>query len=175
MADGDITVKQIGHSSRYKIEVLKDGITANLRDVGIGISQVLPVLILAYFAPEGSVIMLEEPEIHLHPLAQSVLAELFAETSKERNIQFIVETHSEHIFRRMQTLIAQQTLVSDVNTEPDVLMYFIERTGSQANLRQLTVDEYGRVKNWPENFFGDSLGESRRQAELMIKRLKEQQ
>jgi predicted ATPase len=65
-----IEVKQLGHSTRYEVVVLQDGISANLRDVGIGVSQVLPVITLAFFAPPGATVILEEPEIHLHPLAQ---------------------------------------------------------------------------------------------------------
>ena len=94
-------VHQVGHSNRYEVVVGSHGVSANLRDVGIGISQVLPVLTVAFFAPPGSTVVLEEPEIHLHPLAQSLLAELFAEVSRQRQVQFIVETHSEHLFRRM--------------------------------------------------------------------------
>ncbi|HDS9400775.1 TPA: DUF3696 domain-containing protein [Klebsiella quasipneumoniae subsp. quasipneumoniae] len=163
-----LEVKQLGRSTRYELVVHRDGVEANLRDVGIGISQVLPVLIIAYFAQSGSTIILEEPEIHLHPLAQSVLAELFVEISKQRNVQFIVETHSEHLFRRMQTLIAKQLI-----TPQDSAMYFVEREGKAAQLRSLVLDDFGRVKNWPEGFFGDALGETREQTALAIKRAKE--
>lgn len=154
-----IEVKQIGRSSRYEVVVLRDGIESNLRDVGIGVSQVLPVLTVAYFAPKGSTVILEEPEIHLHPLAQSVLAELFVEISQKRNIQFLVETHSEHLFRRMQTLIAEQKVEND-----QCGMFFVERKKSEAILTALNVGDFGEVKNWPENFFGNSVGEARKQA-----------
>jgi energy-coupling factor transporter ATP-binding protein EcfA2 len=162
-----LEVKQLGRSTRYELVVHRDGVEANLRDVGIGISQVLPVLTIAYFAPSGSTIILEEPEIHLHPLAQSVLAELFVEVSKERNVQFIVETHSEHLFRRMQTLIAKQQV-----TPEDAAMYFVERDGKAARMLPLELDDFGRVKKWPEGFFGDVLGETREQTALAIQRAK---
>lgn len=160
-----LEVRQIGRSTRYEVVVHRQGVAANLRDVGIGISQVLPVLTLAYFAPQGSTILLEEPEIHLHPLAQSVLAELFVEVSKKRKVQFIVETHSEHLFRRMQTLIARQTVTID-----QAAMYFVQRDGAAAKLLPLAIDEYGRVVNWPPQFFGDALAETREQAKLMFER-----
>lgn len=162
-----LEVKQLGRSTRYELVVHRDDVQANLRDVGIGISQVLPVLTIAYFAPTGSTIMLEEPEIHLHPLAQSVLAELFVEVSKERNVQFIIETHSEHLFRRMQTLIARQQI-----TTTDAAMYFVEREGKAAHIRSLELDDFGRVKYWPEGFFGNALGETREQTALAIQRAK---
>jgi predicted ATPase len=162
-----LEVRQIGRSTRYEVVVHRDGVIANLRDVGIGVSQVLPVLTIAFFAPMGSTIILEEPEIHLHPLAQSVLAELFVEVSKKRNVQFIVETHSEHLFRRMQTLVAKRKTSVD-----DCAMYFVEKSRGSAKIRELSLDTYGRVSNWPESFFGDALGETREQARLMFEHLK---
>lgn len=164
-----LEVRQLGRSTRYEVVVHRAGVAANLRDVGIGISQVLPVLTVAHFAPKGSTVILEEPEIHLHPLAQSVLAELFVEVSKKRGIHFIVETHSEHLFRRMQTLIAQQKTDSS-----RCGMYFVERRGSNAVLKTLQVDEFGAVGNWPPNFFGDAVGEARAQAQARAERMREQ-
>ncbi len=162
-----LEARQVGRSSHYEIVVHKDGVVANLRDVGIGISQVLPVLTLAFFAPEGSTVLLEEPEIHLHPLAQSVLAELFVEVSRKRRVQFIVETHSEHLFRRLQTLVAKETLSLE-----DCRMYFVERRGADAVLKNLELDKYGRVTQWPDKFFGDALGETSELARLMFERQK---
>lgn len=162
-----LEVRQIGRSTRYEVVIHRDGVIANLRDVGIGISQVLPVLTVAFFAPPGSTVLLEEPEIHLHPLAQSVLAELFVEVSKKRKVQFIVETHSEHLFRRMQTLVAKEKTKVD-----DCAMYFVEKGKKGAQLRLLNLDEYGRVTNWPDQFFGDAMGETREQARLMFERKK---
>jgi predicted ATPase len=162
-----LEVKQLGHSTRYEIVVHRDGVAANLRDVGIGISQVLPVIVLAYFVPSGATILLEEPEIHLHPLAQSVLAELFVEVSNKRGVQFIVETHSEHLFRRLQTLVAKEQL-----SVKKCRLYFVEREGADAVLKNLELDQYGRVKEWPPNFFGNALGETSEQARLMFERQK---
>lgn len=160
-----LKVHQLGRSNRYEVVIDSQAVSANLRDVGIGVSQVLPVLTAAFFAPPGSSVVLEEPEIHLHPLAQSLLAELFVEVSHKRNIQFIVETHSEHLFRRMQTLVARRTI------EPEhCAMYFVERDQEGSHLRHLALDDYGKVKNWPEQFFGDALGETAEQARLMFER-----
>lgn len=169
VADG-IEARQVGRSTRYELVVSRDGVDANIRDVGIGISQVLPVLTLAHFAPAGSTIILEEPEIHLHPLAQAVLADLFVEISRKRKVQFLVETHSEHLFRRMQTLIAQKKTTTD-----DCAMYFVERVRNKTCLRELQVDKFGTVGNWPEHFFGDSVGEARAQAQARAQRMREAQ
>jgi predicted ATPase len=162
-----IEVRQQGRSNRYELIVHRDGAACNIRDVGIGISQVLPVLVVSYFAPMGSTLIFEEPEIHLHPLAQSSLADLFADVSRERGVQFIVETHSEHLFRRMQTLMAKQKVSAS-----DAAMYFVERSGKETDLRALAIDEFGRVRNWPDGFFGDAIGETREQARLVFERQK---
>ncbi|UIP27677.1 DUF3696 domain-containing protein [Photobacterium sp. TLY01] len=161
-----LEVKHIG-AGNYNILVHRDGVAANLIDVGTGVSQVLPVLVLAYFAPEKSTIILEEPEIHLHPLAQSLLAELFLEVSSERGVQFIVETHSEHLFRRMQTLVATQKATPD-----QCAMYFVEREASDAVLKTLKMDKFGRIDEWPKNFFGDATGEVKKQAQETMQRMK---
>ena len=167
LADG-LVVNAIGNSARYELLVKHHGESSNLKDVGVGVSQVLPVIVAALFAKPGHIVMVEEPESHLHPLAQSKLAELLAQVSKERNVQFIVETHSEHLFRRMQTLIAKQQIAPN-----DAAMYFVERDGKAARMRSLELDDFGRVKNWPEGFFGDALGETREQARLVFTRQQE--
>lgn len=161
LADG-MAVRALGSSARYELLIENQGESSNLKDVGVGVSQVLPVIVAALFAEPGHIVIVEEPESHLHPLAQSQLAELFARISRERNVQFILETHSEHLFRRMQTLMAR----GDVS-KTDCAMYFVEREGKQARLRALQVEEGGRILNWPDKFFGDSVGEARAQAQAM--------
>ena len=89
----------------------------NLSNVGFGVSQVLPLLVQCFYAPEGSIILIDQPEVHLHPYAQSALADVMigviesklksGEEFKERNIQLIIETHSEHFLRRLQRRIAE--------------------------------------------------------------------
>jgi predicted ATPase len=167
LADG-LSIRALGGSARYELLIENDTQVSNLKDVGVGVSQVIPVIVAALFAKPGHIVIVEEPESHLHPLAQRKLAELFAQVSKQRNIQFIVETHSEHLFRRMQTLIAREEV-----SLTDAAMYFVEREGKNARLLRLEVDDLGRVKNWPKEFFGDALGETREQTALAIQKAKE--
>ena len=169
VADG-LRLEQEGQSVHYSVIVQQGKIEANLVDVGFGVSQVLPVVTLAYFVPKGSTIVLEQPEIHLHPLAQSALADLFVEVSRTRRVQFLIETHSEHLFRRLQFLIADEQILPK-----DCRLYFVERGEDSAALQQLEVDEYGRIKNWPERFFGDAIGEVERQTRRMIERMSKRQ
>ena len=159
---GGLDVEALG-GDRYELRVrslLDLNSTSNLRDVGAGVTQVLPVITLVLSAPPGSVVVLEEPESHLHPLAQAALAELLVQAHK-RGVQVIVETHSEHLFRRMQTLIAKGSVEAR-----DCALYFIDRDDAGPRINRLVADDVGRIKNWPDKFFGDALGEAREQTKL---------
>jgi predicted ATPase len=103
----------------------------DLPDVGFGISQVLPVLVQCFYAPPGSIILMEQPEIHLHPSAQSALADVMIdvinsrENGKDRNIQLIIETHSEHFLRRLQRRIAENTVPREKVSKSFLVMRWV--------------------------------------------------
>ena len=143
-------------SKLYRVRVKKDhaGAAAMLTDVGFGASQVLPALVLLYYVPEGSIVLLEHPEIHLHPSAQSGLADVILAAAGARNVQVIVESHSEHLLRRLQRRVAEGRAAPE-----DVKLYFTSMTEGAATLADLELNEWGEIRNWPDNFFGDELGE----------------
>jgi predicted ATPase len=143
---------------------------ANIMDVGFGVSQVLPVLVLAHFAPPGSLLILEQPEIHLHPQVQTELADLFLEAALKRNVQFFIESHSEYLLMRLQRRLAERRGEFSQLSEKDVKLYFCKREAEASVLEPLEVDEFGRIKNWPQDFFGDAVAERRAMAEAMIER-----
>ena len=161
----------------YEVKVSTKGskTLVELPDVGFGISQVLPVLVQCFYAPEGSIILIDQPEVHLHPYAQSALADVMidviesksnlGEGFKERNIQLIIETHSEHFLRRLQRRIAEDRL-----SEDKVSAYFANIDKPPAKLEPLDIDEYGNIRNWPENFFGDEMGDITAQAKAAMKK-----
>jgi predicted ATPase len=131
-----------------------------LTDVGFGVSQVLPALVQAFYAPPGSVVWMEQPEIHLHPQVQANLADAFIsavqawENSQPRGMQLIVESHSEHFLTRLQRRVAEQQIAPS-----DVAIYFVRREDDQAAIEELRLDDEGEIVNWPENFFGDEMGD----------------
>jgi len=98
--------------------------------------------------------LLEQPEIHLHPSVQADLADVFIEVAKTRNLQIILESHSEHLLRRLQRLIAEEQMASD-----QVALYFCEMKDGASSLTTLQLDEYGNINNWPKDFFGDEMGD----------------
>ena len=165
-----------GHQT-YEVKVRTKGSAdmVDLPDVGFGVSQVLPVLTQLFYAPAKSVIIMEQPEIHLHPKAQATLADvmidaiLSCEDGEERGIQLIVETHSEHFLRRLQRRIAE-----DVVTNGQVAAYFANTNNNPTTLDCLEIDLFGNITNWPEDFFGDEMGDiSAQSIAAMNKRIRE--
>ena len=125
-----------------------------ITDVGFGVSQLLPVLVLCYYVPENSTIILEQPEIHLHPKVQSDLADVLIDVVKNRNVQIILESHSEHLLLRLMRRIAEEQISAD-----DTSLYFCQIHDGTSEIEQLNMDAYGNISNWPQDFFGDSTGE----------------
>lgn len=157
----------------YEVKVRTKGSKdwVDLPDVGFGISQVLPVLVQCFYAPPGSIIIMEQPEIHLHPSAQSALADVMIdvvnarENYADRNIQLIIETHSEHFLRRIQRRIAEDAISQD-----RVSAYFADITKTPATLEPLQIDIFGNIANWPKDFFGDEMGDIAGQAKAAMKK-----
>lgn len=131
-----------------------------LTDVGFGVSQVLPALVQAFYAQPNSTVWMEQPEIHLHPQVQSALADAFISAvqsglnGKPRNVQLIVESHSEAFLLRLQRRVAEGAI-----TPEDVAVHFVRQTDNGVNLEVLKLDMFGNIENWPENFFGDEMAE----------------
>jgi predicted ATPase len=103
---------------------------------------------------------MEQPEIHLHPQVQAELADVFitavqaGENKAPRNVQLVIESHSEHFLNRLQRRIAEETIKAE-----DVAIYFAGRKGVGTVLESLRLNKYGDIENWPENFFGDEMAD----------------
>ena len=141
------------------------GARTALTDVGFGVSQVLPAIVLLYHVPKGSTVLMEQPEIHLHPKVQSGLADVMLNVAKARNVQVIVESHSEHLMRRLQRRVAEGEASSE-----DVKLYFVSMEGGVAQASDLALNGWGEIENWPDNFFGDELGEVAAISKASLKR-----
>jgi predicted ATPase len=131
-----------------------------ITDVGFGVSQVLPALVQAFYCPPNSTVWMEQPEIHLHPQVQSVLADVLIsavqayQDGTARNVQLIVESHSEHFLTRLQRRIAEEVIKPS-----EVAVYFCENTKGGAVLKALDLNLFGEIGNWPIDFFGDQMGD----------------
>ena len=154
----DFSIKSTDAIERfYEVTVKIGDAESALMDVGFGVSQVLPVIAMLLSAPTGSIVLLEQPELHLHPNAQSALADLMLHAAEKRGLQLIVESHSEHLLRRLQRRIAEveQTFARPEN----IKMYFCAPSERGSTICQVEVDKYGQIANWPPNFMGDISGD----------------
>lgn len=156
----------------YEPRVQIGGDDSALIDVGFGVSQVLPVITLLFTAPEGSTILLEQPELHLHPSAQAGLADLFLHVAEKRNLQLIIESHSEHILARIQRRIAEAE--NPVATPEQVKAYFCQMGAEGSILEPVRITRFGEVENWPPNFFGDVSGDVEKMSRAGLKRRREE-
>jgi len=135
------------------------------RDVGIGVSQVLPVLVSAY-AWQNQIIAIEQPEIHLHPALQADLGDVFIQSALGGNKnRFMLETHSEHILLRIMRRIRETSAgklpegCHPVYPE-DVMVLFVEPDGKRSIIREMPLNADGElVKAWPGGFFEEDLRE----------------
>jgi len=99
--------KEGGNIHRVKVRRSSNSPDVLITDVGFGVSQILPAIVLCYYAPQGSIIILEQPEIHLHPAVQAGLADVFIDAVRTRGVQIIFASHSEHLLRRLQRRVAR--------------------------------------------------------------------
>ena len=148
-----------------RIQKREHGPKVTLADMGYGLSQFLPVLVLCYYAPKGSTLILEQPGIHLHPKVQSQLADLLIEVVTERKLQILVESHSEHLLTRLQLGIAEEKIPTS-----ETALYFCENENGFSTIKSLDIDELGNIKNWPKNFFGDVRGDLVKMTREQMKR-----
>ena len=148
------SISDTEHAYEFLVKQYKDGPEVGLTDVGFGVSQILPVLTQCYYVPEGSILILEQPEAHLHPKAQSELADVLIDVVKNRNVQIILESHSEHLLLRLMRRIAEEEISAD-----QTAFHFCQIEDGNSKAEQLKVDEYGNISNWPKDFFGDEMGD----------------
>ena len=150
----EVSVQRIQATDfRLNVTDVETGIESNITDVGFGISQVLPVIVLPCMLDSDPTIIIEQPEIHLHPAAQLELGDFFVEMAQGGK-QFIIETHSEHIIRRVQTLVATGKITSE-----EIAIYYIDEGKGGTSIRELPITDEGVLENLPQGFFEHSARE----------------
>ncbi|CAN5303530.1 DUF3696 domain-containing protein [soil metagenome] len=173
----DFSVRAVAKGRKEYEVLVKTHVRApevKITDVGFGVSQVLPALVQAFYCPPHSTVWMEQPEIHLHPQVQAELADVFIsatqarENGRERHVQLIVESHSEHFLNRLQRRVAEGTVAPE-----DVAVYFCRRAGAATELEPLRLDMFGEIENWPENFFGNEMADIAGRALAANKRKRE--
>ncbi|MCP3065412.1 AAA family ATPase [Myxococcus sp. K38C18041901] len=131
------------------------------RDVGIGISQVLPVLVSA-FGSRDALVAIEQPELHVHPALQSELADAFIEGALERGNTFVLETHSEHLVLRVLRRIREGKHVTSGRAlrPSDVAILYVEPGERGSRVIEIPIREDGEFGGpWPRGFFAERVRE----------------
>jgi predicted ATPase len=145
------TLERVDLSAYHSALQITDSVSnirSNLADVGFGASQVIPV-IRGCLNNNESPLVIEQPEIHLHPKAQGQLAALICETAKYR--QIFVETHSEHMINRARIMVAEGELEPD-----DVIILYVDRTSKGSSVVEIGINPNGDfTKEWPSGFFDE--------------------
>lgn len=151
-------------------------ISANIREVGFGITQMLPIITQAVLAQPGDTLIIEQPELHLHPRAQTELGNLFIALA-QKDVNCVIETHSEHLLLRLQKQVAKTTtgqvdeaLPGQMLLPSQVGVYFVNRK-EKSTASRIEIGPYGDLLSTPdgfEDFFSDDMLET---AERMRARL----
>ena len=165
----EISFKPLGskESGPFQVQVrkfshmggrLKKGPQRNLIDVGYGVNQVLPVITELLRPDAPSMVLLQQPEVHLHPSAQAALGSLFCQVATPDQ-QLIVETHSDHLLDRVRMDVRDRK----ISLKPeDVSILFFERGDLDVRIHSLRVDQEGNILNAPESYRGFFLQETQR-------------
>jgi predicted ATPase len=158
-----VDIKSISPRHFEMVLLDKNGFEHNICDVGFGCSQVLPVLAASlnlFGGPEmlqrrQPMLIVQEPEIHLHPNAQASLGSFFAGLVPEEG-QLFIETHSDNLVLRLARHVADGTLASS-----DVKIFYVKKQSGSSEVTEIEIDENGLFKSeWPEGFFPQRQAES---------------
>jgi predicted ATPase len=142
---------KLGHE--LKVRLPNSESTHDLTHVGVGVSQVLPILVMCLLADTDSTLVFEQPELHLHPKVQTLLGDFFLSMALCKK-QCIVETHSEYFIDRLRFRIAASSSEKELNNQTKI--YFVEKLSRGSFFREVVINEYGAISDWPEGFFDQS-------------------
>ncbi|MFZ0819427.1 MAG: DUF3696 domain-containing protein [Candidatus Acidiferrales bacterium] len=144
-----VDVKLLGKdpSDPFQIRVATAGHFANLIDVGYGVSQALPLIVQSLRAGGKALLLLQEPEIHLHPRAQAALGTFFSHLVATQGTSVVIETHSDYLIDRVRSEIARGTI-----SATDVRILFFEKKQVNTTIHELSVDKEGNISGAPSTY-----------------------
>ena len=148
-----IKVEEAGQSGyTLKITQSKDNEPRDLTQVGVGISQVLPIIVMGLIAEKGSTLIFEQPELHLHTEIQALLADFFV-CMAYLGKQCIIETHSEPFIDRLRLRMCQQLLEKKEGLKKNIKIYYFQKKKNQTKVIPVEINEYANYSIWPDGFF----------------------
>jgi hypothetical protein len=141
-----IHVKKLGHkvTDPFQLQIATQGPPVNVADVGYGVSQSLPIVVQSVLAATSKVMLLQQPEVHLHPRAQAALGTFFADLVSGQDRLLVVETHSDYLVDRVRQEVAAQRIKPE-----DVGILFFHKPQLETSVSELELDENGNVLNAP--------------------------
>ena len=145
-----VDVQQVPNANAVTLGIMTSETTGFLRPIhcGFGISQVLPIIVAALSIPRGSLMLIENPEVHLHPAGQALMGQFLADVAQS-GIQVIVETHSDHVLNGVRRAVKAELIPAQ-----DVMLHFLRaRTANAPQVLSPTLDNSGNIDAWPEGFF----------------------
>ena len=145
-----IDVQQVPNANAVTLGIRTSADTGFLRPVhcGFGITQILPIIVAALSATKSSILLIENPEVHLHPAGQALMGQFLADVSYS-GVQVIVETHSDHVLNGIRRSVKSARIPAD-----EVAIHFLrQRTLDAAQVLSPTLDVSGSIDVWPEGFF----------------------
>jgi predicted ATPase len=146
----DIRIARLGKGRSGPIQVLvtdSGGVTSSLADVGYGVSQVLPVLVQAALSSSFNLLLIQQPEVHLHPKAQAALGTFMAGLVKSKDCGIVVETHSDYIIDRVRKAVAEGVLDSK-----QVGLLFFDKMKSKTTVSLIELDDAGNLIDPPMHY-----------------------
>jgi predicted ATPase len=151
----DIKAESLDYGYTLKIITPGSKIFCNLTNVGVGASQVIPIIVNCLNEEKDSTFINEHPELNLHPKMQSKLADFFIAISQSGK-QCIIETHSEHIINRLRNQVAKAKSPYDEKLANGIQIYFTEKDEKGTFFRSINMDKYADIPEWPEGFFDEA-------------------
>ena len=144
-----IEVKKLGRGQDdpFQVQVALGGPKVNLVDVGYGVSQALPVIVQSVLRKDGNLMLIQQPEVHLHPRAQAALGTFFAELTGIGHTTLLVETHSDYLVDRVRQEVAAGKLKPE-----QVQILFFSKEKLVTSVEPLEIDPQGNVINAPEHY-----------------------
>lgn len=136
---------------RFYLDSVNDSKGFRPTNVGFGYSYILPIVVTLLLAEKGAKIFIENPEAHLHPGAQSRLADFLMRQSKENDLQLFIETHSDHIINSLRIAVVDGVLE---RTEARILFFFREGI-DDAHVCQIKIDSNGNLSDYPDGFMDE--------------------
>lgn len=144
-------VKEPGKLYRVVVTT-NERVKVDLMHMGFGLSQILPIVTQGSISKSGALMIVEDPEVHMHPSIQASMADFFIYLCIEKNVNVLVETHSDHFITRLRRRIAEKVISSD-----KVHLIFVEHEGGSSEYQTIPMSETGRLEGVMPNGFMDSL------------------